>query len=196
MTESFIEALVLDRREAGEYDTLVDLYTKEKGKITARAKSARKITSKLSPYLEPLNLIQARVLEGGENPAGRASFQIVDALGAERFPLTPQNLRLAALVNQLTFELDPDPRLFHVLRESFAGPVPYGTGAGREGTAARYQGVLAVLGYDPTHAECGACGKAPELFSPADMAFYCGACAAPLVAHAFQSGESELISIT
>lgn len=186
MLESFVEALVLDRREAGEYDTLVDLYTRERGKITARAKSARKITSKLSPYLEPLNLIRARVLEGGENPAGRASFQIVDALGAERFPLTPQNLRLAALVNQLTFELDPDPRLFHILRESFAG---------REGTTARYRDVLAVLGYDPTHAECRTCGKAPELFSPADMAFYCGACAAPLAALAFQSGEDELVSM-
>ena len=186
MIESFIEAIVLDRREAGEYDTLVDLYTRERGKITARAKSARKITSKLSPYLEPLNLIQARVLEGGENPAGRASFQIVDALGAERFPLTPQNLRLAALVNQLTFELDPDQRLFHVLRESFAG---------REGAAGRYQGVLAVLGYDPTHAECRTCGKAPELFSPADMAFYCASCASPLLTLAFQSGEGELLSI-
>ncbi|MDP3947187.1 MAG: DNA repair protein RecO [bacterium] len=188
MTESFIEALVLDRREAGEYDTLVDLYTREKGKITARAKSARKITSKLSPYLEPLNLIQARVLGGGENAGGRASFQIVDALGVERFPLTPQNLRLAALVNQLTFDLDPDPRLFHVLRESFIQQA-------HDGTAARYQSVLAVLGYDPTHAECGVCGKAPELFSPIDMAFYCGACATGFQALAFQGEENGLLSI-
>lgn len=186
MLESFVEALVLDRRETGEYDTLVDLYTKERGKITARAKSARKITSKLSPYLEPLNLIQARVLEGSEHPAGRASFQIVDALGVERFPLTPQNLRLAALVDQLTFELDPDPRLFHVLRESFAG---------REGTAAPTPRVLAVLGYDPAHAGCALCGRAPEHFLPADAAFYCATCAAPLIARAFQSGENELLSI-
>lgn len=180
MRESFIEALVLDRREAGECDTLADLYTKERGKIIARAKSARKIASKLGPYLEPLNLIEARVLENG-----RATFQIVDALGVAKFSLTPENLRLLELVNRLTFDLEPDPRLWNALCGSLTGRAEGGTAVSR---------VLAVLGYDPAHAACASCGKPPEHFSTADAAFYCKACSASWRT-AFQSAENELISL-
>lgn len=173
MTDFVIEALVLDRRTLGECDTLVDLYSRELGKITARAKSARRITSKLGPYLEPLNLIKARVLGRGGSlglpTPDPARFQLADALGVAKFPRTAENLRFLALTNALIAASDPDPRLFLTLFEVLSGEHSHPCAE-----------LLRVLGYDPAHAECARCGKAPEYFALDDLAFYCGTCAAPL----------------
>jgi len=73
LSEFFTEAIVLDREELGEFDSRIFLYTKILGKVAARAQSARKITSKLSAHIEPLNLVNARLVYG-------KNFQLVDAL--------------------------------------------------------------------------------------------------------------------
>ena len=63
MQEHFTEALVLDKEILGELDYRVFLYTQQLGKIAAKVRSGRRITSKLAPHLEPLNFIQARLIE-------------------------------------------------------------------------------------------------------------------------------------
>ena len=45
MLEIATEAIVLDKEDLGEYDSRVFLYTKEFGKVGAKATSLRKITS-------------------------------------------------------------------------------------------------------------------------------------------------------
>ena len=73
MVEYFTEALVLDKEDSGDLDARIILYTEDLGKITAKAKSVKRITSKLNGHLEPLNFIQVRLVE-------KNGFQIVDAL--------------------------------------------------------------------------------------------------------------------
>ena len=43
MKEHFTEAFILDIQEKGEFDSLITLYTRDFGKITAKAKSIKKI---------------------------------------------------------------------------------------------------------------------------------------------------------
>lgn len=73
MTEHYIEAIVLDNEIVGELDGLITLYTKELGKVVAKAKSSRKMTSKLNGHFQPLNFINCRLIE-------KRGIQAVDAL--------------------------------------------------------------------------------------------------------------------
>lgn len=47
-----VEAIILARRNIGEADKLVTVFTKQYGKKTVLAKGIRRITSKRAPYLE------------------------------------------------------------------------------------------------------------------------------------------------
>ncbi len=47
-----VEAIILKRRNIGEADRLITLFSKERGKVSAMAKGIRKITSKRAPHLE------------------------------------------------------------------------------------------------------------------------------------------------
>ena len=53
MQECVTEALVLLKEPFSEYDARITLYTRLNGKLWAKAKSVRKITSKLNAHLEP-----------------------------------------------------------------------------------------------------------------------------------------------
>lgn len=50
------DAIVIKRRNIGESDKLITVLTKKFGKIQVKANGIRKITSRRSPHVEPLNL--------------------------------------------------------------------------------------------------------------------------------------------
>ncbi len=161
MREYITEAVVLDREDIGEADARIFLYTKEFGKIAARAKSIRKITSKLASHLQPLTLITARLVE-------KNSFQIVDALALRDFKtMAPTPLALVEmidvlrLVREVTASEHPDARLWDLLSA--------GNLLGRA--------ILKVLGFDPEHATCESCGaKLPSYFILQSASYLCKSC--------------------
>ncbi len=59
-----VEAIVLKRRNIGEADRLVTLFSKERGKVTAMAKGIRRITSKRAPHLEVFSRIVLMIHKG------------------------------------------------------------------------------------------------------------------------------------
>jgi DNA repair protein RecO (recombination protein O) len=59
-------AIVLGRRDAGEYDRIASLFTKERGKVEAFVKGVKKITGKNGPFLEPFFLIEAETVANHE----------------------------------------------------------------------------------------------------------------------------------
>lgn len=59
-------SLVLFRRDFREFDQIISLYTKEKGKIAVLARGVKKITSKNSAHLEPFSLVDAEIILGKE----------------------------------------------------------------------------------------------------------------------------------
>ena len=73
MQEYVTEAVVLDAVPSAELDVRVSLFTKKFGKLVARAKSVKKITSKLAGHLEPGNVVKIRLFgEKGVQQVGGA----------------------------------------------------------------------------------------------------------------------------
>jgi len=155
MKEYFTEAIVLDKEPSGEYDVRVHLYTKELGRVVAKATSARKITSKLNAHLEPLNLVDVRMVN-------KNSFQIVDALRKNK--ISPNFLNIVKATKELTAENDFDYSLWTVLTALIQKNQP------------NMGVVLSVLGFDPKFANCEMCGGDCHFFSLINQGFYCKNC--------------------
>jgi len=58
------EGIIIKRRNSGEADRVITIYTKTHGKIQAKAIGVRRITSKRSSHLELLNLVQFSFYKG------------------------------------------------------------------------------------------------------------------------------------
>lgn len=156
MQEYITDAIVLDKVDSGELDSRVFLYTKDFGKIIAKAKSLRKITSKLAGHLEPANLVAARIVE-------KNGVQLIDALTIKRPEKRPNLLRNLFLVKELAGEWQADSELWEFLGKDSAGSE-----------------ILSILGFDPIFAKCNYCQKEkPEAFYTQDFHFYCQKCSPP-----------------
>src|SRR5512140_3276703 len=59
-----VEAVVLRHADWGEADRLLTLYTRERGKVRAIAKGARKIRSRKAGHLEPFTRVTLQLARG------------------------------------------------------------------------------------------------------------------------------------
>ncbi len=152
MTEYISEAVVLGKEPTRDLDVRVSLFTKKFGKLTARARSARRITSKLSGHLEPGNVVQARLIE-------KNGLQAVDALKKSSLAIAPADLYF---LSRVLAESEPDLRLWHALvSPSFS-----------------WSRVLGFLGWDPRGAACALCGVGETgFFDVSKQELYCRNCA-------------------
>ncbi len=165
MTEYFTEALVLDTEDSAELDKSIYLYTKELGKVVAKAKSIRKITSKLAAHLQPLSFVKVRLVE-------KNGFRVVDALAFERIRVSQQALFLVQFIKEMTFELQSDKNLWLLIKK-----IPQDL---RDNKKTSYQSLLRVLGFAPDFARCNVCGsKFIAYFSKTEQIFLCRRCASP-----------------
>lgn len=151
MNEYVSEAIVLAKEPQGELDERVTVFTKNIGKLTGKTKSSRKITSKLSPHLEPGNFARVRLVEKG-------NLQIVDALKSDRLPGRPD---FFYLLGRMLPENQPELDLWEML---LAGERDW-------------KKILSVLGWDPSEARCGHCSK-PDIiaFHIGTQEFFCVSC--------------------
>lgn len=157
MLEFLTEAIVLDKKPLGEQDVRVIFYTKDLGKVVARAISARKITSKLNAHLEPLNLALVRMVYKNE-------YRLTDAMLVEKFTSTPSVLKLVNFIDRMTAEHDCDEQLWQQLIYSLkSGSVSYSK-------------LLQTLGFDPLYAVCVKCFGKPDFFAIEDLEFWCKNC--------------------
>ena len=172
MKEYLTDAIVLDTEDA-DLDRIFFLYTSGLGKIRAKAKSARKITSKLAGHLEPLSMTKVRLIE-------KNGFQIVDAILIRRFDASPQAIELLQFIKEMTFETLQDKKIWLTLKKSF-----------EEIKEDRFslKPLLGMLGFAPDFAACAVCkNKAIKYFSPKEQVFFCSACARKI-------GKNEVVSI-
>ena len=172
MTEYFTEAFVIDKKANGESDGLVVLYTKDLGRVTAKAKSIKKITSKLNSHLEPLNFVECRLIE-------KNGFQVIDALTLNNnFHLRKdalvysQSIKLLQFVEAMTFDLQPDARFYAAIKKILEHLAEY-----KEGQEIIYFHLLKILGFDSKFALCAACHSGEiNFFQITDNIFFCGKC--------------------
>jgi len=154
MREYSSEAIVLRVEPVGEMDLRVSLFTKKFGKLSARARSARKVTSKLAGHLQPGNRVKTRVVE-------KRGYQVVDALKIDFLEHDPSELHF---LHDILPEAQPEPRLWkHLSEEAFHWPA-----------------VLKILGWDPALGRCVICEGEPSYFQIKNQDFFCKKCASKL----------------
>ncbi len=161
MIECVTEAIVLEWTPTGEADARVHLFTEAWGRGVARATSIRKITSKLSSHLQPMNIVRTRLVE-------QNGIQLVDALTGRKNLHDPKLVIPLQLIKALTGEGERDWELWQFLKLGLSGKLIIDT-----------RSVLARLGFDPQFATCAFCNKTPvRVFSLEDLHFYCAGCSA------------------
>lgn len=174
MKELFTRAWVLERTPLSEADEQVLLYTEEFGTIKARAKSIRKITSKVSSQLQPLSFSRVRLIRRNGNE-GR--YAILDALRDDTLPrFRPEEsahlLPIAQLIASMAYEWEVDGELWKYLEDIVRNPKPL---------KHMQRDILAFLGFDAEHASCMVCGSKPvKAFYARRHEFVCESCASKM----------------
>ncbi len=153
MQEYVSDAVVLRKDPQGDLDGRYVFLTERFGKVAAKAKSSRKITSKLASHLEPGTIAKVRFIENHQ-------IQVIDAL---KEGTTAASLADLYFLGQLLHEFQPEPELWEML-------VP-----GTEGFS--WRSALGVLGWDPDGAACASCAAgSPAYFYVPRQEFFCTAC--------------------
>jgi DNA repair protein RecO (recombination protein O) len=179
-----VEAIVLRHADWGEADRLLTLYTRERGKVRAIAKGARKIRSRKAGHLEPFTRVTLQLAKG------RDLLIVTQADTMDAYlPLGEDLARTAyasyvvELLDRFTYEDESENvALFNLLAETLnriaSNPDAW--------LAIRYYEVrlLDFLGYRPHLFHCANCGKeiqaVDQFFSPAAGGILCPACGAGL----------------
>lgn len=152
MQEEYIsEAIVLTIEPNGDLDCRSSLLTKNFGKITAKVKSAKKITSKLRGHLEPGNLVISRFVF-------KNNFQLVDVLKQDKLNL---NFKDLYLLNKILPEMEEEQNLYLKLKNNDLN----------------WFEILKILGWNPKEAQCFNCGsKNIYAFDIDSQEFFCKNC--------------------
>ena len=151
MAEFVSEALVLSREPFREFDARFSFFTKKSGKLIAKARSVRKVASKLSGHLQPGNFARLRVVE-------KNGPQIVDAIKYGTFSARPDDL---FLLGRILSEGEADPGLW---AELSSGKL-------------RWRPILKILGWDPDLTTCVICGSRDSfVFRTKEQDFLCKEC--------------------
>jgi len=180
-----VEAVVLRHADWGEADRLLTLYTRERGKVRALAKGARKIRSRKAGHLEPFTRVTLQ-LARGHDLLIVTQADTVDAYLPihENLVKTSQAAYVVELLDRFTYEDDTENyNIFRLLTEALARlekeSDPW--------LAIRYYEVrlLDLLGYRPHLFECANCGKEikaeAQFFSAAQGGAICPSCGTGLL---------------
>ncbi len=154
MEEYVTHALVLMKEPSGERDNRYAFFTERFGKIFAKAKGSRNITSKLAGHLEPGTVAKVRFVDKG-------SAQVVDALKFSHADISPCDL---SLLNDLLPDLESDSELWAgLMRPPFS-----------------WNNVLRMLGWDPQGAACALCRRTADWFFIPRQEFLCERCSSKI----------------
>ncbi|MEX2436723.1 MAG: recombination protein O N-terminal domain-containing protein [Candidatus Paceibacterota bacterium] len=165
MNEIITDAVVLLNQPQNDIDRSIVLLTKELGVIRAKAISGSKMTSKLSPHLNPLNLVKVRLIN-------KNSFIVADALTENNFKNIREDesklknaLESLFLIQFLTPQETPDDNLWNEVVD------------GLKLESINKSNILTVLGYSPELSTCFECNsKETEHFLYEDQIFACNNC--------------------
>lgn len=152
-------AIVLSRRQVREFDEIISLYTFEKGKVEALARSSKKIVSKQSAHFEPGGVIECALIPGREiNHI--AKTQAIDYFPGFRLHLEKSRAAAYALslIERVTPVGVPDKNFFWFLRRWLEYLEKTTTAATRM-LDALVLGLLVCLGFKPELEACVVCGR-------------------------------------
>ncbi len=155
MREYLSEGIILAAFPNGDLDLRLSVFTKDFGKLRAKVKSARKITSKLAGHLQPGFITKLRIIE-------KNGLQIVDALKIGVVGVSQAELEQ---LEKLLPEMEPEPNLWSLA----------------DGGNISWPNILKTLGWDPAQATCAGCGGNPVVtFRLSNQDFFCAECASKI----------------
>ena len=167
MREYYTPAVVLGLGPRGDKDARVILYTRDLGKISAIAKSIRKITSKLAGHLTVGTLADVRLIDAG------GSYQLIDGLASKGPCGGGEQLKLAAFLEDVIPQGQPDTQMWYTVSEIFEGCTI---------TPRIYRYLLQLMGFVKGGEEAPMCqgckggnGKVVYFYAP-DIIFLCSNC--------------------
>jgi len=143
-----VSAFVLKRRNVGESDKVLTIFTKTNGKTRVIAKGVRKITSRRGPYLDIFNEIKITIHQGKTWD----TVSEVDMLVSRRNMYTTwMRMRAAYMVVEVVDKLLPDDEPQHTLYDRLGSVLTaIGTARDEELTAiliSFFNDMVTILGY-------------------------------------------------
>ena len=114
------EAIILKRRNVGEADKLLTIFSKKLGKIQVKAAGIRKLTSRRSPHVELFNLSELSLYQGRSMPI------LTEVVSFKHFPEIKEDLtkvgfayHICELIDGLCAEGQENEYVYHLLAETF-----------------------------------------------------------------------------
>lgn len=184
------EGVILRRRNLGEADSILTVFSGNEGKFEAIARGVRKARSRMRGHLEPLTRSRVLVAQG-RNLDVFTQAETVDAYRRLREDLdaSAEALYCLELVDRFTEEREPLPELYALLLEALS---LLEEGNGASVTRHFELRLLALLGYEPHIDGCVLCGdRLPEeetLLSPGAGGLVCRQCRA-------EAGGGRIVSV-
>ena len=179
-----VEAVVLRHSDWGEADRILTLYTRQRGKVRAIAKGARKIRSRKAGHLEPFTRVTLQ-LATGRDLLIVTQADTLDAylpLGEDLIKAGHASYAVELLDRFIYEDESESDRVFHLLTDILTriatDPDPW--------LALRYYEVrlLDHLGFRPHLFECANCGEpiqpVDQYFSPLAGGVLCPKCGSGL----------------
>ena len=175
-----VEAVVLRHADWGEADRMLTLYTRERGKVRAIAKGARKIRSRKAGHLEPFTRVSLQLAKGRDLliVTQADSLEVYHALG-EDLVKTGYAAYVVELLDRFTYEDESENFAIYRLLTEILGRI---ASEADPWLAIRYYEVrlLDLLGFRPHLFECANCGEeiraVDQFFSPAAGGVLCPKC--------------------
>ena len=161
------QGVILRRRDLGEADRVIVVYTREHGKRSLAAKGSRKTTSKIAGQIEPFTLVNLHVaLTRGLHIVSQAEARnVFSALRSDERTVTTAGI-FAELVDTMTPDEQPNRDVYDLLVASLT---LLDNGNDPQLVLVAFQlALLRHLGYRPQLTECSVCSRALE---PEDNGF-------------------------
>ena len=155
-----VHAIVLRHNDWGEADRLVSLFTRERGKVRAVVKGARKITSRKAGHLEPFTHVKLQLARGRSDLLIVTQADTIDPFLPLRdsLELAGNASYIVEIIDRFVYEEEsPNPTLFRTLLQTLkrleSEPEPW--------LPVRYyeMRMLDFLGFRPQLQECSNCGR-------------------------------------
>jgi len=153
--------IVLSARDLGETDRVLSILSRERGKISAVAKGAKRPTSKLAASSQPFccsafQFAEGRNLDVATQAVPRNAFYPIRS-GLQKIAYASY---FGELVNAFTEERSPSPRLFDLLLAALSVLSSSADDKSAAPLARAFElRLLALSGYAPQLASCSSCGR-------------------------------------
>src|SRR5688572_30089534 len=114
------EGFVLARRNFGEADRILSLYTKDHGRVSLIAKGTRRPKSRKRGHIEVFNYVKFQAVKGNGIDL-MSEAEVIDDFKEVRLSLKKVSLAyyMSEVVGKITHEQESNTELFNLLLESF-----------------------------------------------------------------------------